>query len=169
MSEMASQITSLTTVYSTMYSDAYQRKYQSSASLAYVRGIHWWPVNSPHKGPVTRKRFPFDDVIMFIMIDDCSRNDSQQICGNFSPIWNACSVSNKIGIRTFDLRMPNLQMIDIGFTASEGKKMIMMTSSNGNIFRVTGPQCVEFTGPRWIPLTKASDAELRCFIWSAPE
>ena len=41
--------------------------------------------------------------------------------------------------------------------------MIMMTSSNGNIFRVTGHLRVEFTGPRWIPRTKASDGELRCF------
>ena len=41
-----------------------QRKHQSSASLAFVRGLHWWPLNSPHKGPVTRKMFPFDDVIM---------------------------------------------------------------------------------------------------------
>ena len=45
----------------------------------------------------------------------------------------------------------------------------MMTSSNGNIFRVTGHLCGEFTGPRWIPSTKASDAELWCFLWSAPE
>ena len=43
----------------------------------------------------------------------------------------------------------------------------MMTSSNGNIFRVTGPFCGEFIGHRWIPRTKASDAELGCFIWSA--
>ena len=41
-----------------------QRKHQSSASLAFVRGIHLWPVNHPHKGPVTRKMFPFDDVNM---------------------------------------------------------------------------------------------------------
>ena len=41
-----------------------QTKHQSSASLAFVRGIHWWLVNSPHKGPVMRKRFPFHDVIM---------------------------------------------------------------------------------------------------------
>ena len=61
---MASQITSLTIVYSTVYSATYQRKHQSSASLAFVRGIHRWPVNSPHKEPVTRKMFPFDDVIM---------------------------------------------------------------------------------------------------------
>ena len=62
--KIASQITSLTIVYSTVYSDADQRKHQSSASLAFVRGIHRRPVNSPHKWPVTRKMFPFDDVIM---------------------------------------------------------------------------------------------------------
>ena len=44
----------------------------------------------------------------------------------------------------------------------------MMTSSNGNMFRVTGPLWGEFTGHQWIPLTKASDAELWCFLWSAP-
>ena len=64
MSTISSQITSLTIVYSLVYSGADQRKHQSSASLAFVRGIHRWPVNSPHKGPVTRKMFPFDDVIM---------------------------------------------------------------------------------------------------------
>ena len=41
-----------------------------------------------------------------------------------------------------------------------------MTSSNGNLFRVTGHLCGEFTGPRWIPHTKASDAELCGFLWS---
>ena len=45
----------------------------------------------------------------------------------------------------------------------------MMTSSNGNIFRATGHLCGEFTGPRWLPYTKASDAELWCFLWSASE
>ena len=45
----------------------------------------------------------------------------------------------------------------------------MMTSSKGNIFRVTGHLCGEFTGDRWIPRTKASDAELWCFLWSASE
>ena len=86
MSTMASQINSLTIVYSTVYSSADQRKHQSSASLAFVnrlfrcrskktsklgvtgflRGIYQWPVNSPHKWLVTRKLFPFDDVIMWI-------------------------------------------------------------------------------------------------------
>ena len=47
--------------------------------------------------------------------------------------------------------------------------LLMMTSSNGNIFRVTGHLCGEFTGPRWIPRTKVSDAELWCFLWYASE
>ena len=47
--------------------------------------------------------------------------------------------------------------------------VVMMTSSNGNILRITGHLCGEFTGYRWIPRIKASDAELWCFLWSAPE
>ena len=64
MGAIASQITSLTIVFSTDYSDADQIKHQSSASLAFVRGIHRGSVNFPHKWPVTQKMFPFDDVIM---------------------------------------------------------------------------------------------------------
>ena len=66
-----SQITNLTIVYSTVYSDADQRKQQSSASMAFVRGIHRGPVNSPHKWPVTRKMFPFDGVIMYKLYKQC--------------------------------------------------------------------------------------------------
>ena len=74
MGTMASQITSLTLFTQPSMqaqikeTGANQRKHQSSASLAFVRGIHWWPVNSPHKGPVTRKMFSFDAVIMFCFI-----------------------------------------------------------------------------------------------------
>ena len=64
MSVMASQITGNSIVYSTVYSGADQRKHQISASLAFVRGIHRWPVNSPHNRPVMRIVFPFHDVIM---------------------------------------------------------------------------------------------------------
>ena len=64
MTTMASQITSLTLVYSIVCSGADQRKHQSSASLAFVWGIHRGPVKSPPKGPETRKMFPVDDVIM---------------------------------------------------------------------------------------------------------
>ena len=81
---MAFQITSLTIVYSSVLSAAVQRKHQFYASLAFVRRIHRWPVNSLHKWQVTQQMFPFDDVIMFkvklkthfiasfcIMICDC--------------------------------------------------------------------------------------------------
>ena len=57
--------------YSTVYSGTDERSHQSSASLAFVWGIHRWLMNSPHKGQVTPKMFPFDDVIMvWIMIVD---------------------------------------------------------------------------------------------------
>ena len=59
MCVMASQITCISIfVYSTVCSGTDQRKHQSSTSLAFVRGIHRWLVNSPHEGPVTRKMFP---------------------------------------------------------------------------------------------------------------
>ena len=64
MSAMASQMTRVLIVYSTVCSCADQRKHQSSASLAFVKVNPRWPVISPNKGPVTRKMFPFDDVIM---------------------------------------------------------------------------------------------------------
>ena len=105
MRAIASQITSLTSVYSTVYSDADKRKHQSSASLAFVRGIHRGPVNSLHKWSVTRKMFRFDDVIM--------------------------------------------QVVYI---------MPMMTLLNGNI------SALPVDSP-----TKARDAKLWCFLWSAPE
>ena len=69
MTTLASQITSLAIVYSIDYSDADQRKHQSSASLAFVWGIHRGPVNSPHKWPVTRKMFPFDHAAKYSI--DC--------------------------------------------------------------------------------------------------
>ena len=64
MSTIVSQITGVTIVYSNVCSGADQRKNQSSASLADARRIHQSSSNSPQKEPVTRKKFPFDDVIM---------------------------------------------------------------------------------------------------------
>ena len=75
MSAMASQITSLTIIYSIVYLGADQRKHQSSALLVFVRGIHRSPVNSPYKGLVTRKMFPFDDVIMLRTCSWCCGDD----------------------------------------------------------------------------------------------
>ena len=68
MGAMVSQITSLMIVYSAVYSGAEQRKHPSFASLAFVRGIHRSPVYSSHRGPITRKMFRFDDVIVGLWI-----------------------------------------------------------------------------------------------------
>ena len=88
MSAMASQITSLTIVYSIIYLGADQ----SSASLAFVRGIHRWPVNSPHKWPVTRKMFPFHDVIMKWVHGMVIRADSR-----FAPShWETALLCNDV-------------------------------------------------------------------------
>ena len=87
MSTIASQITSLTIVYSTVYTDADQSKHQSSASLAFVWGIHRGPVNSPHKWPVTRKMFPFDDVIMI------SRKKSSNVLVSWRTVYAITRIS----------------------------------------------------------------------------
>ena len=75
--------------------------------------------------------------------------------------------------REFNVRFhasePRAIATQMRYVLSMIRNYLMMTSSNGNIFRVTGPLCGEFTGLRWIPRTKASDAELWCFLWSTPE
>ena len=91
MGTMASQITSLAIAYSTVHSDADQRKHRSSASLAFVRGIHRGPVNSPHKWPVTWKMFPFDDVIMW------DHDSNLGISGSKSPAdWTSAQKPAKL-------------------------------------------------------------------------
>ena len=85
MSAMVSQIISFVIVYSN--SGAGQRKHQISASLAFVRGIHQWPVNTLHKGPVTWKMFPFDDDIM-LMYDDVRTWKKLLLCEGISPVTN---------------------------------------------------------------------------------
>ena len=83
MDAIASQITGVTIVYSTACSGADQRKHQSSASVAFVRGIHRWPVNSPHQSPVTRKMFLFHEVIMSRTIPTLT------ILTRVLPIWQS--------------------------------------------------------------------------------
>ena len=131
MTMLASQITSLTVVYSIVYSGVNQRKHQSSASLAFVREIHRGPVNFPHKWPVTRKIFPFDDVIMI------SASGTQVL--NYPRGWRF-----------------------VGFVMFSYDDVIKWKH-----FPHNWPFVSEIH--RWIPLTKASDTELCCFLWSAPE
>ena len=87
MGAMASQIINLKIVYSTICSGSDQRKHQSSASLAFVMGIHRSPVNSPHKGPGTRKMFPFEDVIMRAGVSNVTPSyfiRSSHVCSPFT-------------------------------------------------------------------------------------
>ena len=109
MSDTASQITGVSIVDSTICLGADQRKHQSIASLAFVRGIHRWLVDSPHIGPVTFKMFPFDNVVFktcyqkiitwsretveFVVYiwyrSEIWQTPSQQWC------WNVCQLSHR--------------------------------------------------------------------------
>ena len=103
MGAKASQITSLMIVYSTVDSDADRREHQSSASLAFVRGIHRGgihrgPVNSPHKWPVTRKMFPFDDVIMVYITQNVEVPRCWPVTSD-SLIWSTPNICLKIMLK----------------------------------------------------------------------
>ena len=144
MNAIASQITSLTIVYSTVYSGADQRKHQSSVSLAFVRGIHRGPVNSPHKWPATRKMFPFDDVIMswinttnknldmtYIWIRHKEPNPNQAHAGSFYSIPNP-------------LQWHCMRLIASHVTGN--------SNVSSHIFQANIKENI--TGQRWIPHTK---------------
>ena len=97
---IASQITNLTIVNSIVYSDADQRKHRSSASLAFVRGIHREPVNVPHKSSVTRKMFPFDDVIM-THIKITSHHITKGGGTSYIPTYRHMAIFNKFSFNRF--------------------------------------------------------------------
>ena len=156
MSTIASQITSLTIVYSIVYSDAYQSKHQSSASLALwgeFTGDWWIPCTY---GQLRGKCFHLITLL-------CRFNRYWHFNGSkLSMPTEGCHPESGdvavLGILgffgTFNLlfRKKNCSHSQVSTN--------MMTSSNGSIFRVTGHLCWKFTGPRWIPRTKAIHAEL---------
>ena len=120
MSTVASQITGVAIVYSTVCSGGHQRKHQSSMSLDFVRGIHRRLVNSPHKGPVTRKMFPFDDVIMFNnAVFSCAvqHEDSIHVWNPPTDVW---SVNNKMWSFTASFRRDNSDIHSVKFRPSSG-------------------------------------------------
>ena len=131
MSAMASQLASLTLVYLTVYSLADQRKHQSSASLAFVRGIHRWPVNSPHKWPVTRKILPFDDVIVlrdfFCHLEWC-----------WLLIGKIFQLINTIDLPLVPHMYASVNQVSIG---------------SDDVPSPIRPQAIIWTGHRWIPRT----------------
>ena len=98
---MASQITGASIVCSAICSGTNQRKHQSFASLAFVRGIRRWPVDSPHKEPVTRKMFPFDNVTMSLF--DVKRQ--------MNPVWMIMKliVLNEVKSKWFIARKSGLR------------------------------------------------------------
>ena len=97
---------SLRIVYSTVHACGDQRKHQSSASLAFVRGIHRWPVNSPHKGPVTRKMF-------HLMTSSCTVHNQapyHNLSGNtLMPIERVVVMDRKLDFYTARSRYSTIQ------------------------------------------------------------
>ena len=87
-------------------------------------------------------------------------------------IWFTVGVNSKISAQTLSCPLRSWSWTWASLRLQSQNWPLLwhtMTSSNGNIFHITGPLWGEFTGHRWIPLTKASDAELWCFLWSVPE
>ena len=121
--------------------------------------------DSPHKGPVPRKIFPFDDAIICYWT---VRESYIQF--NYAGFY-ILVVGYRHWLVVTKAPLPLCEESSAATVVSDVKydTSPMMTSSNANIFRVTGPLCGEFTGHRWITRTKASDAELWCFPWSAPK
>ena len=114
MGPMASRIPSLTIVYSIVYSGADQRKHQSSASLAFEWGIHRSPVNSPHKWPVTRKIFPFDNIIkeyhILYVLDWFNWNRIAHILGKLSN-WRFLQISNNFSWNSIEVFFIKVQLL----------------------------------------------------------
>ena len=143
-------------------------RFKSPSTRLFVESLFWlqWKKASTHcitgslwghrwiyptNGAVWWKAFPCDDV------------NIPQLIG---PLKDLNCLNNMVLNSALQFKRVMSQLCRIHETKVF---VIMMTSSNGIIFRVTGHLCGEFTGPRWIPRTKASDAELWCFLWSVPE
>ena len=182
----ASQITSLTIVYPTVYSGADQRKLQSSASLAFVRGIHRRPVNSLHKGPITWKMSPFDDVIMLNHVDNTT-----WLCNHIVIKWKGAIAYSRPNFKLYFYydclcswteHKPFLRyhwLINVNFNQPfhcwrEYSGRVNTMAIHDDVikwkhFPRNWPFVRGIHRSRWIPHTKASDADLWCFLWSASE
>ena len=120
MSAMASQITDVSNVYSTVCSDADQRKHQSSASLAFVRGIHRWPMNYPHKGDSNA-----ENVSIWLRHHCCHHTitesmdtlttDSYYWCTLLEKMWPSAIMTTPFGLVVEAMFMMFSQTIDLGW------------------------------------------------------
>ena len=147
MGTIASQIISLTIVYSTVYSDADKKKHQSAASLGFVLGIHRGPVNYPHKWSVTRKMFPFDDVIMSLIYSIIApaagfivKHTDQSFQENLSHLF--FSVSVLYLLKMIDLKTSNI--IWICYTVYRQLETSHMRSIDTNLFLLCEQLYVKF-------------------------
>ena len=175
-------------VYSTVYSGVDQSKHQSSASLAFVWGIHRWPVNSPHKWPVTRKMFPLDNAIMRVLF-------SSKV---LTKVWNSAGRKQKTIVLITDIKhyhdgtwfwmihfskysFDNLILIDLptrsplwltirwrhmSIMTSEVnetwlfiKQFVLVNSKEESKFRITGPLWGKCTGDHWFSPQRVSNAD----------
>ena len=146
-----------------------------SASLALCAG------NSPHKGPVT----PSFDVFFDLRLNEWL---SKQSWGWWfytpsCPLWRHCiegnvafgehieAWSNTLCRRDFQSSSLNQNTSETWLHQSSFLlgRLFMMTSSNGNIFRIAGPLCGNSPVTGEFPTQRASNAELWCFLWSASE
>ena len=150
MSTIASQITGVSVVCSAVCSGADQRKRQISRSLAFVRGIHRWPVNSPHKGPGTWKMFPFDDVIMA----------GNTVLGRRQSLHRFRPTNHKPVLPAMMTSWAYVIPVRIS-TVSWWRHQIETFSAYLAICAGNSPVPGKFPAQ--------SDAELWCFFWSAPE
>ena len=157
MSAMASQITGVS-ICSTVCSGADHRKHQSSVSLAFVREIHRWPVNSPHKGPVARKMFPFDDVIMIKSALDFYHLSTSEIVrrrhGSVYPVYSTESLRWRHNGPDSDSNHQPHDCLLNRFIQTQIKENIKAPRH--------WPLCGEFTGDRWIPRTNGQQRG-KCF------
>ena len=190
----------------TVYSGAGLRKHQSSASLAFVRGIHRWPVNPPHEGPVLRKIFHLMTSLCFITLRRLSSYTEIGLIRWYSPVFpsTCCLLGPSVRLlggskqhlgfwpalgfpsfepplcktivhqQVFLLYQHDIPCYSVTHILTNWFRGITANLYNEDgikwrHFRVTGPLCGEITSHRWIPDTKSSDAELWCFVLSAPE
>ena len=176
MGAIACQITGLSIVCSAVCSGVDHRKHQSSTSLAFVRGIHRWPVKSLHKRQITRNMFPFDDVIM---------SDGNIDMTSWLHCWTANKNNSKLGdMWKTDLRITFCLQLFVKcsmkqkhwWSTNKHSKFLhaykyttldpnsLITPWHGNGCSITGPLWREFTGPQWIRCQRTSRTELSCFL-----
>ena len=149
------------------------------ALLCFVVVIHWLIFPYPsgllhwHCGNLTIAPVPAKQPWWIWINTSCEFIMNDCITTTKQSTTNPCAYFLGYTVICWSLRCPvailNAWSPNTGYRLSLGALLVMMTSSNGNLFRVTGHLCGKFTGHRWISHTKASDAELWCLLWSAPE